>query len=238
MLKVNDLVHLSSQYYQFTFEPKDVLVTKQQIEKVLGYKSHSVPDQVEHTIVESLKTYRNFIEPQASFILIPIIPSKQSARIGTIDFNMGPIITAYLNNSTFAAVFVVTIGSALESIAGKLLKEDDYLKGYVLDAVASEAVEFTCDLLETKIAEIVKKQNFSITNRYSPGYCNWPVSEQKKLFSLLPQNPCGISLTESSLMTPVKSVSGIIGVGEKSKKMDYSCSFCGLENCYKKKEDV
>ncbi|MCK7538940.1 MAG: hypothetical protein MZV63_52410 [Marinilabiliales bacterium] len=47
-----------------------------------------------------------------------------------------------------------------------------------------------------------------ITNRFSPGYCGWDVAEQHKLFSFFKDNFCGITLTESALMNPVKSVSG------------------------------
>jgi len=56
-----------------------------------------------------------------------------------------------------------------------------------------------------------------ITNRYSPGYCGWDVTEQHKLFQLMPENYCGIKLTPSALMDPVKSISGIIGIGKMLK---------------------
>jgi hypothetical protein len=70
-----------------------------------------------------------------------------------------------------------------------------------------------------------------ITNRYSPGYCGWDVSEQHKLFRLIPDNFCGIRLTESALMDPVKSNSGIIGIGESVKMNPYTCSLCDLKEC-------
>ena len=41
------------------------------------------------------------------------------------------------------------------------------------------------------------------TNRFSPGYCGWHVNEQKLLFSLLPDNVCGITLNSSALMYPI-----------------------------------
>ncbi|MEI6755003.1 MAG: vitamin B12 dependent-methionine synthase activation domain-containing protein [Paludibacter sp.] len=49
---------------------------------------------------------------------------------------------------------------------------------------------------------------------YSPRHCSWHVREHKQLFSLFPEKPCGVGLNESSLMHPVKSVSGIIGLGK------------------------
>ena len=76
------------------------------------------------------------------------------------------------------------------------------------------------------------KEGLNITNRYSPGYCGWDVSEQQKLFFLLPENCCGIRLTDSSLMLPIKSVSGVIGVGKTVRKTAYKCAVCDKEDCY------
>jgi len=65
-----------------------------------------------------------------------------------------------------------------------------------------------------------------ITNRYSPGYCGWVTSEQHKLFALLPKDICSIRLTESSLMLPIKSVSGFIGIGPNVRFNPYTCQLC------------
>jgi len=70
-----------------------------------------------------------------------------------------------------------------------------------------------------------------ITNRFSPGYCGWDVAEQHKLFGFFKDNFCGITLTESALMKPVKSVSGIIGIGRDVKYAPYQCHACEDKNC-------
>jgi hypothetical protein len=57
------------------------------------------------------------------------------------------------------------------------------------------------------------------------------VAEQHALFALLPPQFCGISLGESALMHPVKSVSGIIGVGPEVKYSDYLCDVCNVSDC-------
>ena len=75
------------------------------------------------------------------------------------------------------------------------------------------------------------------TNRFSPGYCGWHVREQPDLFSLFPTpHPCGIHLTDSCLMVPIKSVSGVIGIGPNVKKLEYSCGLCDYKNCYKRRK--
>jgi len=76
-----------------------------------------------------------------------------------------------------------------------------------------------------------KKKGLHITNRFSPGYCGWNVKEQHKLFQLLPPKFCGISLSDSALMIPIKSISGIIGMGDHVIVSDYPCDVCHEENC-------
>jgi hypothetical protein len=61
------------------------------------------------------------------------------------------------------------------------------------------------------------------------------VKDQFKLFSLLPENFCGIRLTDSALMIPIKSVSGIIGIGENVERKNYPCEICNMKDCYRKK---
>jgi hypothetical protein len=58
------------------------------------------------------------------------------------------------------------------------------------------------------------------------------VADQHKLFSFFPENCCGVSLTESALMHPIKSVSGIIGLGKEVRYREYTCNLCGLAECF------
>lgn len=109
------------------------------------------------------------------------------------------------------------------------------MKGYIYDVVGSEIVEAAADLMQNDLQKAMISSGRKITNRYSPGYCGWDVAEQHKLFQLVPDNFCGIRLTESALMDPVKSVSGIIGIGENVKMNPYTCRLCDLKDCIYRK---
>jgi cobalamin-dependent methionine synthase I len=71
---------------------------------------------------------------------------------------------------------------------------------------------------------------------YSPGYCNWDIREQHLLFSLFPERPCGVILSETSLMAPEKSVSGFFALGEKLQRQPYHCQICKNSKCYKRRK--
>ena len=81
------------------------------------------------------------------------------------------------------------------------------------------------------LKEYAQKKQMGISDSFSPGYCEWSVAEQQKLFSLLPDKFCGVQLSESSLMYPIKSVSGIIGIGTGVEQKGYQCNWCNDLNC-------
>ncbi|MFQ5822943.1 MAG: vitamin B12 dependent-methionine synthase activation domain-containing protein [bacterium] len=70
---------------------------------------------------------------------------------------------------------------------------------------------------------------------YSPGYCGWHISGQKKLFQYLHPERIGISLNDSFLMSPLKSVTGVLVSGKKDIhffESNYSfCRFCKTKSC-------
>jgi cobalamin-dependent methionine synthase I len=109
------------------------------------------------------------------------------------------------------------------------------MEGYGLDAVGSAAAEACADSLESEVRAVAAAAGWKITNRLSPGYCGWVTQEQQKLFSLLPGDPCGIRLSSSSLMSPIKSVSGVIGLGPNVRYLDHMCDTCDMTTCYKRK---
>ncbi len=163
--------------------------------------------------------------------------TEDSVSCNGMSFATGPIITSQLKRSTSLALYVSTVGPRLEQWSGELMAEGDMMRGYIVDAIASEYVEQASVWLEKQIAIHLQTRGWKMTHRYSPGYCDWPVSEQHKLFSLLPEKFCGITLTESALMVPIKSLSGIIGLGPEVKRGAFQCSICDLKDCYRRREE-
>ena len=225
-----------------TFAPsfRDLGVDRALVESDLGYRGGEAPDMIGELIDEILPLIPLRIALQCGYGILPsgsISIAADSVSYNGLQFATGPIITSQLKRSTSLALFVSTAGPRLEQWAGELMAGGDMMRGYIVDAIASEYVEQASVWLEKHIAGNVKSRGWKITNRYSPGYCDWPVSEQHKLFSLLPGNFCGITLTESSLMVPIKSLSGIIGLGPEVKRGAFQCSICDLKDCFRRREE-
>jgi hypothetical protein len=134
-------------------------------------------------------------------------------------------------NAERLALFAVTIGERVCAHITRLFRENEFPLGSMLDATASEGAEMTARLLEdhyrTRLTATGEFNHQHGTLRFSPGYCGWHVSGQKKLFSALDPGEIGITLNDSYLMQPLKSISGVAVAGRQSIfAFEDTFSFC------------
>ena len=235
-------MHESSAIEVARFTPPllDLGVTADLVLSDLGYHNGDAPEMIREIVDEVLPLVPHHISLQCGFAVFPtgsVSIAESTVDCDGVELNTGPIITSQLRRSTSIAFFVSTAGPALEQWSGELMAGGDMMRGYIVDALGSEYVEQASVWLEKQLGVHVKPRGWKMTNRYSPGYCDWPVSEQHKLFSLLPPKFCGITLTDSALMLPIKSLSGIIGLGPDVKRGAFQCSICELKDCFRRKEE-
>ncbi len=155
-------------------------------------------------------------------------------------FHPGRVIMSQLKGSEALCWFVATLGQEFERFQHRLMQEGDMVRVYLASELGSMLVERVADRMEEVLQEQLTPKGLHRTNRYSPGYCGWKVSEQPLLFELFKPRgtsytseaapaPCGIRLTDSCLMVPIKSVSGVIGIGHDVRRRDYICGLCELK---------
>lgn len=211
----------------------DLQLTETEVYAALGYGNDTADAatrrEVEHLLFEIMM----HVKPRFGFIT--------TAYAALASFAPGPIILHQLKGSEALCWFVATAGQWYEDFQQRLMREGDMVRVYIANEIGSLIAEKTADLMELALEEQLTPKKLSHTNRFSPGYCQWAVNEQQQLFSLFdsarnPASTCGITLTPSNLMLPIKSVSGVIGIGHNVKKQDYQCHLCGLESCYKRKK--
>ena len=225
----------------FEYQPRldEITISASDLEKVLGYELGNTPVFYKEKIKNMWEEAYSKVDIRVGYFILPIDQFKwqqTTLKCGKVKFLSGKIITNQLRNSQTVAVFAGTAGATFDVWSKQLFDQGDFPEGYIADMMGSEIVEAAIDWLEVKIQEILIPLSQKMTNRFSPGYCGWNVQEQFKLFSLLPENFCGITLTSSALMVPIKSVSGIIGIGETVKKINYPCDVCTMKNCYRRRK--
>jgi len=213
---------------------KDLKLDSSMIETLLGYKDGDDRELVTGLIEETLKESEAISKIKAQYTIFEDVrfdDNAKSVEINNIKFRIKKIVFGQIKKSDSVAIFLCTAGEEIGICSRKAMKDRDFLKGYIYDIIGSEIVEAAADLMQSDLEKAIINSGKKITNRYSPGYCGWDVAEQHKLFQLLPQNYCGIKLTPSALMDPVKSISGIIGIGENVKNNPYTCRMCNQEDC-------
>jgi len=219
-------------YSEHSFRPSDFLITSLEVGRCMGYPDKEIPVIILEQIEETKRELLNKVDIRGGYGISDCVAIKSTTlEIDNIEFNTKKIISRSLNRATSVAVFVCTIGETVSNWTRELVK-NDAVKGYIADVSASLMTEKVAERIQHEIMDFATSSlSCLISNRYSPGYCGWPVSDQHQLFSLLPDNFCGIKLNEAALMHPIKSVSGIIGIGKDISVLPYPCNICSIKDC-------
>lgn len=184
------------------------------------------PDEVtEELLASALLEMKSVIKPQFNYRITD-----------KISFNCGKIISTALQDAEKYAIVIATLGEKTDVWLKELMHEN-IAKMYVADILMSEIIEAT---MRQAIKEIKRAagKDMNAGNSYSPGYCGWSLREQAKLFAFFEGSTCGITLNESCLMTPIKSISAVVPLGTGIKVQPYGCAICQKENCYKRKTKI
>ena len=203
----------------------DLQITTDDIYEQMGYHGAQPDEATQRETQIIIDDVRVWLRPKFSFLVLRDMPS----------FDMGKIILRQLQGSEAYAFFIATAGVKYEAYLQRLKDQGDMVRVFIADALGSVIAEKCADQMEQNLQGCIDKLHWHHTNRFSPGYCGWHVSQQQLLFPLFQGHTCDVRLTESSLMLPIKSVSGIIGLGKKVRRLDYTCGLCNFKQCYKRK---
>lgn len=202
---------------------------------ILGFPDSALPEPFDEYVSQAVQEAEMLCDIRGAFRFSEkseFAPDNSKVIVDGIAFEIGKTVAKEFRNSENFALFICTAGPEISQRSQELLTGENPVLGYVFDVLGSMIVEAATDQLQLEIKRMALFEGLLITNRYSPGYCKWSVADQHKLFSFFPENCCGIGLTDSSLMHPIKSVSGIIGVGKEVKFREYTCDLCSQVECF------
>jgi hypothetical protein len=175
-------------------------------------------------LVEAIRPYA---KPKALYKVSYIEDRRDdNIRIDGVTFT-SRVLRTNLDKVERIFPFVTTCGREIDELN---LCGDDFLKGFWLDQIKESILDLASGYLNDYLRH---KYTLSKTSSMSPGSGDvtvWPIEQQRALFSLFGdvKELIGVELTDSFLMIPIKSVSGIIFPTE----IDFrSCQVCHRENC-------
>ena len=220
--------------FNYALESDSLGLELSDVLKEIGYGKVMPEDEIVAIANSLLIEVASFVKPSCTFALCDGEIAGSSIVFDNYHLEIGKTIAGLLKGSERFCVFAATTGTLFQDFQNEIKAKDDILQTFILDVIGSCIAEKAGDIMETLLEkEIVNNRH---THRFSPGYCGWPLTDQKLLFELLGGTPSGITLSETCLMSPVKSISGIIGIGKEVNEKQYGCNFCELETCYKRKK--
>lgn len=130
------------------------------------------------------------------------------------------------------AVAVCTIGETLERRVSALWEARELALASMLDSVGSGAVESLAEYVNDLLCQ-QGLPALRVTNRISPGYGDWDLADQRRLFSLCAADAIDVRLNEACVMTPGKSISLVVGAGPDARVDHYfsQCARCWMRDC-------
>jgi hypothetical protein len=219
---------------EYNLHPGQIGVDQKMVAKPMGLDAGCLQEPyrgIVHQCLAESAHYKNIRGGYRITERIGLDRAKKTITAEGITFYPGEQVFRYLEHSEMMAFFVCTAGNEVSDRTRELNQAGQYLEGYITDLIGSILVEKAMDIIHNMLRADVKESGLQATNRYSPGYCHWKVDEQRQLFRLFPAGFCGVRLSDSALMNPIKSVSGVIGIGKNVGYREYICDACTSVNC-------
>lgn len=205
-----------------TFNKKEVL-------QYLRWTGSEIPPEVDALIDDCMAQTLSVAAPRWTWTVSPI---DRAARTPALAFT-GQDVPALLADCDRVVFFAATLGNGLE-MAIRRAQVRDMTRALVLDCCGSAAIEAVCDEAEGEILTALNDPSVYLTDRFSPGYGDLPITAQPDLLAAVDgPRRIGLHLTASNILTPRKSVTALIGLADRPQNKRFrGCAYCSMfETC-------
>lgn len=192
----------------------------------------NAPDSLREQTAEIARSLIEAVRPRYTYRVfgLEFIERKIHLR-GTNIVLSGNTANKMLAQCKSAALLACTIGAGFDSML-RAEQVRDMAGAVILDACGSALVESGCDAAEIELSNRFSEK--FLTDRFSPGYGDLPLSLQPDICSALDSvRRLGLTVTDSLLLNPVKSVTAVIGISQKPQMARIrGCDYCSMrETC-------
>lgn len=199
----------------------------------LGYRGQEYPEELAAQIGRCVEAVRAAATPRAVWRRIP----AQGGLLAALSLT-GKDIGELLAGCREAVLMAVTLGPGIDRLIAKN-SVSNMADAVIMDACASTAIENVADNFEADLRRELQEEGLFLTDRFSPGYGDLPLSVQKRFLEALDAGRrIGLSVSPSMLMIPGKSVTAILGISKEAKPFrKKGCASCNLfRSCIYRKE--
>jgi hypothetical protein len=197
-----------------------------------GQKKKRLPKSIRKKVRTARQKLKKLIKPSLHYRIVkPSVTDNAAVQLNeTVEFTSAKLAQT-LKNAEKMVCFVGTIGNDVENEINRLLGNQKLAAAYILDSMGSVAVENMIDRFQELMENKFSAEDRTVTLRFSPGYCDWPVTQQKKLFNIFDPKQLDVELLDSCLMKPRKSISGVFGITPQDSVSYNPCRDCPTRSC-------
>ena len=197
--------------------------------RYLGYGKHAVDDQTLRLIADSFGSLRSVGSRKSVYRIFDLEQEDgETVRFGSLTVK-SKSLGKNLRGCDKIVLFGATLGIGVDQLLSRTSKTD-MAKTVVLQACAAALLEEYCDECQERIRQEMESEGRYLRPRFSPGYGDFPIECQRDLVRMLDcAKSIGLTLTESCMMAPSKSVTAVIGAGRAAVR----CHRQGCESCEK-----
>lgn len=200
-------------------------ICRKEILRYAGCKEADPP--ILSLLEECLAELKDKLSYRVCYCLLPVSVAGENCDFGAFSLSSRALADR-LVFSDRVAIFAATVGVTPDRLVAKYGSLSP-TKSLLFQAIGAERIEALCDLF---CNELEKEERAQLSPRFSPGYGDLPLSAQKEIFSVLePSRHIGLSLNDSLIMTPTKSVTAFIGLGKTKVETENKCISCGKQDC-------
>ena len=201
-------------------------INRREVLKYLGHRGGEVDKSISDKIDETEKLLIDTLQPKVCHAVFavesrtPLLFSGSNVRFG------GEDIKKHLENSDSVIFMAATLGYEADALLRKLSVKN-MADAVIFDACASSAIENVCDNYTAYLESVYAEKGLFLTDRFSPGYGDMPLSDQSYLIDALnTQKRIGLCLNRSMMLEPVKSVTAVIGISKTLPQKRSGCESC------------
>lgn len=194
-------------------------IDRREVLRYLGYRRQELSPELASRIDEGIRRCLSVARPMGSWRIFEVEGRGEEADgvpwvslRGTALVLRGSSMRRHMAGAVAAGVMAVTVGMGVERELRRL-SLTDAVGELVLDAAATALVEEAADACEASVDAAGSRRGLRANRRFSPGYGDMPLDTQPVLLaSLDAQRRLGITLSDTLLMTPTKSVTAVLGL--------------------------
>lgn len=212
---------------------------KDEVLRYLGYKGQKIPIDIDKSIEFNISKIVSICNPKFTYMIsdIKIVDNAVNLK-GTNLILEGKDILNHLKGSVKCVTLACTLGAEFDKELLRLQRKS-MSDAVIFDACSTAFIEEFADKCEEEILSPFKNDGYYSNFRFSPGYGDLPLTSQKDILNCLEAGKkIGLTVTDSGLLLPQKSITAFIGVFDTpQQKLTSKCDNCKNKNTCSMRKD-